>query len=226
MPTGNHQTAEQVAAPSGQRAMASFDTHDDRTPDERTVVHQPILLPPSDGPKPVDAGGVGALQPYVEWTAPGFVPDPRTAGQNELASLLADVVDREGPIVALRAYRLINRAAGSRRLTAPARQALDRVCHAVVLARNVAAANPLGREEPEQLVLRSPGSPQVVLRERGPRELDELPPDEVVMLLRSLGGATGHVDVEALKRRALDRLECGRLARRVNEFLDQCVALM
>lgn len=225
-PTGNRQTAEQVAVPNGQRAMASSAAQECGTHDEHTVVRQPILSPLSDGPKPVDTGGVGAQQPYVEWTAVGSVPDPRTAGQNELANLLADVVDREGPVVALRAYRLINRAAGSRRLTAPARQALDRACHAAVRAGNVVAANPLDREEPEQLVLRSPGSPQVVLRKRGPRELDELPPDEVAMLLRSLGGATGHVDVEALKRRALDRLEWGRLARRVNEFLDQCVALM
>lgn len=194
--------------------------------DEDTVVRLPILSSPSDNSKPVDTGGVGGQLPYVAWTAADVVPNPRTAEQNELVALLADVVDREGPVVALRAYRLINRAAGSRRLTTPARQALDRACHAAVQAGKVVAANPLGREEPEQLVLRVPGSPQLVLRERGPRELDELPPDEVAMLLRSLGGATGHVDVETLKKRARDRLQYGRLARRVNEFLDQCVALM
>ena len=225
-PPGDRQTAEQAAVPNDQRAMASSDAQEYGTHDERTVVRQPILSPLSVAPKPIDAGDAGAQQPYVEWTAAGFVPDPRTARQNELVTLLADVVDHEGPVVALRAYRLINRAAGSRRLTTPARQALDRACHAAVRAGSVATANPLGREEPEQLILRNPGSPQVVLRERGPRELDELPPDEVAMLLRSLGGATGHGDVEALKRQALDRLEWGRLARRVNEFLDQCVALM
>ena len=46
------------------------------------------------------------------------------------------------------------------------------------------------------------------------------------MMLRSLRETTGQVEVEALKRQALDRLGWMRLTRNVNEFFDQCIALM
>ena len=46
------------------------------------------------------------------------------------------------------------------------------------------------------------------------------------MMLRVLRGANGTTEIEALKRQVLDRLGWVRLTRNVNEFLDQCVALM
>ena len=38
----------------------------------------------------------------------------------------------EGPVVAIRVYRLINRASGSRRLTAPVQRTLNRVSTAAI----------------------------------------------------------------------------------------------
>ena len=147
--------------------------------DERVAPAQPTLELSNREPRPVNAGAVDGLEPYVEWTSSGSVPDPRTASQAELASLLADIARREGPVLAIRAYRLINRASGRQRLTTPARRALNRACAAAVRTGHVVAANPLDGEGQAQLVLRSPDSPNVILRERGPRELDELPPDEI-----------------------------------------------
>ena len=94
------------------------------------------------------------LAPFTEWASTGPVPDPRSARQAELTALLAEVAEREGPIVAIRAYRLINRASGSQRLTAPARRALNRACAAVVRTGDVVAANPSNREGQAQLVSR------------------------------------------------------------------------
>ena len=204
-------------------ASAAADPNERSPQQQGRTPHQPILLPPRE---PIVADRGDGLAPYVEWTWTRSVPDPRTARPIELASVLAEVARVEGPVVAIRAYRLINRASGSQRLTTPARSALNRACYAAVRSGNVVAVNPLGREGQAQLVLRSPESPEVILRVRGPRELDELPPDEVAMMLRSLRETTGQVEVEALKRQALDRLGWMRLTRNVNEFFDQCIALM
>ena len=193
---------------------------------ERITTEQSVLQLSNPNRIWADAGEVGGLEPYVEWSSSDSVPDPRIASQTQLANLLEQIVRREGPVVAIRAYRLINRASGRQRLTAPARHALNRACAAAVRAGNVVATNPLDLEGQAQLVLRSPKSPGVIVRERGPRELDELPPDEVAMMMRVLRGANGTTEIEALKRQVLDRLGWVRLTRNVNEFLDQCIALM
>ena len=186
---------------------------------------QPILqLPPRS---PIQAAGeVVRWKPYVEWSSSGSVPDPRIASQAQLASLLEEIVRHEGPVVAIRAYRLINRASGRQRLTALARRALNRASAAAVRAGSLVATNPLDLEDQAHLVLRIPTTSGVIVRERGSRQLDELPPDEVAMMLRVLRGVDGARETEVLKRHVLDRLGLIRLTRNVNEFLDQCIALM
>ena len=88
------------------------------------------------------------------------------------------------------------------------------------------ATNPLDLEGQAHLVLRTPTTSGVIVRERGSRELDELPPDEVAMMLRVLRGVDRTPEAEVLKRQVLDRLGLIRLTRNVNEFLDRCLALM
>ena len=180
--------------------------------------------PSRSDPENIDT--VGELAPYTEWVSTGYVPDPRTAKKVQLAALLAEVVECEGPVVAIRAYRLINRESGRQRLTKPARRALNQACAVAVRNRVVIAKDPLDRVGQAQLVLRSPKSPKVVVRERGPRQLDELPPDEIATLLRLLGDVLGSTDAKILKRQALKELGWVRLTRNVNEFLDECIALM
>ena len=143
-------------------------------------------------PTPTSADGVGWLAPYTEWRPVAAAHDPRTAEQAQLVDLLAEVVECEGPVVAIRAYRLINRASGSRKLTTPARKALNRACAAAVRTGVVTATNPLECEGQAQLVLRGPSRPDIILRERGPRELDELPPDEIAAMLGSSVRALRH----------------------------------
>ena len=186
----------------------------------------PESAPPYLAPVPLDSDGAGRLARYVEWEPADLVPDPRFTEREHLVSLLAEVVKSEGPVVAIRAYRLINRASGSQRLTAPARKALNQACAEAVRKGLLIATNPLNKEGQQQLVLRRPGSPEVFLRERGPRELDELPPDEVAEMLAFIGAENGTADPETLKRQLLETLNWVRLTKKVNEFLDQCIALI
>ena len=146
--------------------------------------------------------------------------------RERLTELLTEAVASEGPVVAIRAYRLVNRASGSRRLTKPARQALNRACALAERRGLVVATDPLQFEGQAQRVLRVPESPEVVIRERGPRELDEIPPDEMATLLRLLHSADQTLEPEALKRQALERLGWVRLTQNASAFLDDCLSLM
>ena len=194
--------------------------------DEESPSPYPQPAPPHLAPVPLDSDGAGRLARYVEWEPADLVPDPRFAEREHLVSLLAEVVACEGPVVAIRAYRLINRASGSQRLTAPARKALNQGCAEAVRKGLLTATNPLNKEGQQQLVLRKPGSPEVFLRERGPRELEELPPDEVAAMMVLIGADNSTTDPEILKRKLLETLNWVRLTKKVNEFLDQCIALI
>ena len=177
-------------------------------------------------PPPTGTGKDDWLVPYTEWTTVDPVPDPRTIDQAELVSLLTNVVEQEGPVVAIRVYRLINRASGSRRLTGPVRRTLNRASAAAIRTGVVVATNPFDLQGQGQLVLRMPGTPGVDVRKRGPRELDELPPDEVTAMLRSLRERDPGSDQEQLKRQLLSALGWVRLTPNVSEFLDRCITLM
>ena len=71
-----------------------------------------------------------------------------------------------------------------------------------------------------------PGTPDVNVRERGSQKLDELPSDEVAMMLRSLRERDRGLDQEQLKRQILRLLRWVRLTPNVSAFLDRCIALM
>ena len=98
------------------------------------------------GMTPAGPDSSGAA-PYAEWKPVGMIPDPRTADKDHLASLLAEIVECEGPVVAIRAYRMINRWSGSRRLTAPAKRKLNQACWAAIQQGLLIATNPLARRD-------------------------------------------------------------------------------
>lgn len=151
--------------------------------------------------EPVATDGGVALATYRPWESRP-VPDPRTAGREAIGPVLLEIVAHEGPILASRAYRLYNRAAGGKALTTIARAPLSgsayrlRQAGAIEL-EPVAAA---GGEEDE--LLRPAGTPAVRVRELGPRTLDEVPQAEIVALMQRLLAA-GRTEPE-LPRATLD----------------------
>ena len=223
----------EIAAESGRTSRARKATpsaEELASPDVSPRNENAALLQPTLGWSPREAAAEGvdgftSLAPYEAFSPAEAIPDPRTASQARLVELLAEVVAREGPVIAIRAYRLLNRASGSQRLTTPARRALNRACAAAERSGLIETTNPFRKDGQAQRVLRVPGDPEVVLRDRGPRALDELPPDEVAMMLRDLRQADPAADTESLKRRALERLGWVRLTRNASAFLDECISL-
>ena len=154
------QLSDSLVESDGASGLATSNVLNRPPHDRRVAGEQPMLQLSHRNAISADRGGVDGLEPYVVWIPSDSVPDPRIASQTQLASLLGEIARHEGPVVAIRAYRLINLASGRRRLTAPARRVLNRACAAAVRTGNVVATNPLDLEGQAQLVLRSPESPR------------------------------------------------------------------
>jgi hypothetical protein len=147
------------------------------------------------------------LEPYVAW-APHPVPDPRSAGRETIGPVLLEIISAEGPILADRAYRLYVRASGGKALTTIARAPLS---GAVFRLRGAGAIE----FEGDAAVLRPAGTPTVRVRELGPRQLDEVPLEEVAELMRRLRAA-GAGD---LPRAVLDAYGLVRMTAKAEEYL-------
>ncbi len=159
-------------------------------------------------------GGVHVdLEPYTAW-APHPVPDPRTAGREAIGPVLLEIVAAEGPILAERAYRLYVKASGGKALTSIARAPLSGATF------RLRQAGAIDFEEGSE-VLRPAGTPEVRVRELGPRALDEVPLREVAELMRRLraAGAT------ELPRAVLDAYGLVRMTAKAEDFLAQAESL-
>jgi len=210
--------------------------------DERVLLHEVTALPvltlsPGEQPDwPVDewkqaaptAPGGGpapqrlTLDPYREWE--GNVPgDPRTAPRPRIMEALLDIVGTEGPMLASRAYALYNRAAGGKKLTSVARAPLS---NSVYWLAREGKVELVGEDEaPWQGddVVRLPDTPPILVRELGPRELIEVPLDEIAELMRRLQAA-GHAG--DLKRAVLTQYGLVRMTARAEQYLTTAEGLL
>ncbi len=164
-------------------------------------------------PAVASAAGV-ALTPYGGW-APRPTPDPRTAGREAISEALLEIVRAEGPVLAARAYGLLNKAAGGKKLTSIVRAPISASAYRLRQQGAIAivpAEATLGQDDE---VLRIAGSPAVRVRDLGPRTLDEVPLEEVAELMRRLREA----GAGELRRAALDAYSLRRMTARAEELL-------
>jgi hypothetical protein len=163
-----------------------------------------------------------ALEPYHAWD--GDVPgDPRSAPRPRIMEALLEIIATEGPMLASRAYALYNKAAGGKKLTSVARAPLSNSVYWLAREGKVE----LTREEDipwqNDAIVRLPDTPAVIVRELGPRELIEVPLDEVAELMRRLQAA-GHS--EDLKRAVLSTYGLIRMTARAEQYLTTAEGLL
>ena len=201
--------------------------------DERRTLEEtaglPVVSHPGQAPWPVEEWSGGArprgvavvLEPYTPWEPADPAPDPRAAGRPLLMSALLQIVGAEGPVLASRAFGLYNRASGGKKLTTIARAPLSGAAYWLVKERRLVMVT--SEEAPWQGddVLRLPDTPAVRVRELGPRELIEVPLDEIAELMRRLDIE----DESALKRAVLETYGLRRLTARADEYLSQAAGL-
>ena len=70
-----------------------------------------------------------------------------------------------------------------------------------------------------------PGTPSVIQRRRGDRELEHIPPTEVAAVARHILDHDPGIDDGELKRLLLTAFERVRLTSNASAFLDDCIAI-
>ncbi|HEV2819852.1 MAG TPA: AAA family ATPase, partial [Solirubrobacteraceae bacterium] len=171
------------------------------------------------------APGLVALEPYRAWEGAG-PGDPRETSRPRLMDAIEAVVAVEGPMLATRAYAVVNRAGGGRKLTSVARAPLASALHWLARDRRVAvtpAEEVVGQGDD---VVRAPDAPPVRVRELGPRDLTEVPLTEIAELMRRLRAAHTATRPNELKRAVLDTYGLRRLTARADEYLGAAVDLL
>ena len=175
----------------------------------------PIQAPGETGPPRTRI----ALEPYRAWEgeSPG---DPRSAPRPRIMEAMLEIVAAEGPMLASRAYAVYNRAAGGKKLTTVARAPLSNSIYH--LAREGKLVLQREEEIPWQGddVVRLPDTAPVVVRELGPRELIEIPLEEIAELMRRLG------DQPDLKRAVLNTYGLIRMTSRAEQYLTTAEGLL
>ncbi len=160
-----------------------------------------------------------ALEPYRAWD--GEVPgDPRATPRPQLMDAIRDIVALEGPLLAGRAYGLYNKASGGKKLTSVARAPLSSATYWLAQQGELALVRADDAPWQGEDVLRLPDTPAVVVRELGPRELVEVPLDEIAELMRRLG------PVPDRKRAVLDTYGLRRMTARAEEYLGLAEGLL
>jgi hypothetical protein len=166
--------------------------------------------------EPTAPGGGIALAPYAAWELES-VPDPRSAGRHITDPTLLRIVEAEGPILATRAYRLYVRASGGKALTTIARAPLSGSTYRLRQQGKLEISTPDENPGQDDEVLRVAGSPDVRVRELGPRALDEVPLSEIAAVMAKLR-ATGTGE-EDLARAVLDSYGLVRMTAKAEAYL-------
>ncbi|WP_196073285.1 AAA domain-containing protein [Nakamurella alba] len=159
------------------------------------------------------------LGTYVEWV-PRELPPVSQGNRKQILPGILDIVGVEGPILAGRLYRLYAKAAGQNRTGAAIKRVLaDVVKHAL---RDGTLARIDDRSTPEEITLYLPETEPVLVRDRGPRDLTDIPRSEVraLMDLLELGA---ELDEDG-RRAVLGEYGITRLTGKARAYLDRSAA--
>ena len=185
------------------------DVHESGEFDEASEVDE-LDAPDPPAPRPADEPVAVTEDVRDEVAAPNglaaydpasldFAPDPNATPTATLAEYLLAVVRVEGPVVAERAYQLINAAAGNKRMGHVIRAAMQQAADHLVTTGRLLSEDPLG-DGPLLATLRLPDQPTVDLRHIGPRPFHHVPPREIAAMLESERQRTDLLGVNLYRR--------------------------
>lgn len=158
------------------------------------------------------------LGEYKAWSPDRVVADPRTAPLERVRDGLVQIASVEGPITQAYLYsRYIKATPGLSKASQPTRDRLSLAVQRAVREGELTLEQDPGAEtlelEPEgRTIVRVPGTPPVVLRERGERTLHDIPVSELAAIFSTLRDTAKQTTyTEWLQRKVLQDLQLVRL---------------
>ena len=148
-------------------------------PDETDSSEWEVLEEPAPGGRHVISA------PYQGFEGPTG-PDPRGAIPARVAEGLCRIIQCEGPMLAKRAYDVYLRGCGIRRMGRGLKRMMDKALLHAIRQGFVIKEDEWGSADLVRSIVRSPDAPPVIVRARGPRVFDEIPPSELQLVARQL----------------------------------------
>lgn len=167
----------------------------------------------------ISTADYGPFTGYSE--ALGF-PDPRDSSLANVRAVLRQIIEKDGPLTRSSVCRLyVEGCPGLQRVGRVVRQALNRALGAMLRAGEIVQEDELRDGSPEGHVLRLVGVAMVQLRPAGRRDLLEIPPSELLGVLRRKpsGSMQSANDDETLLRTLLEHYGFHRLTKSRREYL-------
>ena len=175
-------------------------------------------LPLFAHPGPTARGPTGPA-PYVAFEGLAG-PDPRHSRPAQVAEGLCLIIDKEGPMLAKRAYDLYLRSCGIRRMGGELKRSMNKALQHAIDKGRVVKEDESGKGGLVYAIVRTKDAPAVVLRDRGPREFEEIPPSELQLVARRLAGEGGlDIGSDAHLRAVLEFFDLKRLTVQVGTTL-------
>ena len=185
---------------------------------------------PSTRPEGLESGASGRgplpILPYTTWEESGL-PHPSATHPFGAVPGLRRIIATEGPLTADRAYKLYVRGSGSTRVTKLVRNKLGIAVNRLTAQNEVQIDeldNPM--DNGVQRVIREPGSPAVVVREIGDRDLYEVPLNEVAAMMQRRMDRHPNVTHDQLMRHVLDTYGWRRLTDKARIYLTSAIRLV
>ena len=142
-----------------------------------------------------------------------------SAEQLELLNGLVAIVQAEGPATGGRIRRAYVTSSGGRRVGSSSRQVLNRALNSAVRRKLLVIDNPMSAAGYTDQVFRTASQEPVVVREPGPRELDEIPANEIAAVLKQVAADLESNDPGVVFREALREWGWRRLGSNVEKRL-------
>ncbi len=157
--------------------------------------------------------------PYQAWESSKKLPDPTVARPSALIPGVVEIIGAEGPMSTQQLYRIFVKASGRHRVGRQSRSALNKAVSKAIRDGLLEDRNETGEAGLKGRVLRVAGSPAVVVRPRGNRELTEIPPSEIATLMVRMEKQNPSLRARALYRAVLDFYDTKRMTRNIEQRL-------
>ncbi len=161
-------------------------------------------------------------EPAAEYSHVSGFPDPRSASPTNVRAALRQIIEQEGPLTKRLLIRLyIEGCPTLYRAGKTVKSLLNRVLYRMQKAGEIIVEDELGDQSLESQVLRLPGAPKVRERPAGPRDLLEIPPSELFLVLDRFSGLSpdSMQSDEALARALLKHYGFSRLTEGRRRYL-------
>lgn len=182
-----------------------------------------------DEPESAEEVTTGDEGPFSGYSESCAFPDPRDASAANIRAAVRRIIESDGPLTRTSLVRLYVEGCPSlQRASRSVRQTLNRVLGAMLRSREIVQEDELGDGSPEGIVLRLASSPRVRERPAGRRDLLEIPPSElhvVIDRLHSASGNPGAIHEEELIRKVLNHYGFVRLTASRRQYLMRVLAL-